>query len=649
MTIVGINWNEAPDFDLQVWNRLTSNFWLPEKIPVSNDIRKWSLMSDDEKLATRKVFVGLTLLDTIQGTIGAVSMMKDADGPHEEAVLTNIAFMEAFSGDTELLTPAGWKRIDEVREEDLVAQYDPERNETAFVNPTVIPPHFSEEVYEIASNNGNARQVVSGGHRVYLEEKVKKSNSCKDWTHTVVEARELADINLNSAHRRFRSAAPAPLGEGMTDTDRLLLAINADGTIRGDRYTGGRVGTIPVSFTLKKERKIERLKKLSESVGWDLTEDIGSESRGTFYLSLPLEFAGDRSKRMSQWWSLETKSSNWCREFVEESGLWDGHTLKGGEGVTFYTTRKEDSDFFVAAATLAGYRSRTVVRVDERSSTYKDSYVTNVTYQKDTVGGQSMRVREADPQMVYCVQVPSTFLVTRNGESPVISGNCVHAKSYSNIFMTLCSTEEINETFWWAESSDILQRKAEVILRNYQETVADPQEDAAYRKAASVMLESFMFYSGFYLPFKFASQGKLTNTADIIRLILRDEGVHGFYIGAKFQQHRAALSQAQREDLDYWVHSTLRYLYEMECKYAEEIYDPLGWTENVKVYLRYNANKTMHNLGYDEIFPDNSTRVEPAILSSMTVDANETHDFFSGAGSSYVMAKVEETDDDDWS
>ncbi|ATW58556.1 ribonucleotide reductase [Corynebacterium phage Darwin] len=646
--IIPIDWNTIEDsIDLEVWNRLTTNFWLPEKVPLSNDLRSWGELTPEEQLATRKVFAGLTLLDTLQGTVGAVSIIPDSRTPHEEAVLTNISFMEAFSGDTELLTPEGWKRIDEVREEDLVAQYDPERNETAFVNPTIIPPHFSEEVYEIASNNGNARQVVSGGHRVYLEEKVKKSNSCKDWTHTVVEARELAGINLNSAHRRFRSAAPAPSGEGMTDTDRLLLAINADGTIRGDRYTGGRVGTIPVSFTLKKERKIERLKKLSESVGWDLTEDIGPESRGTFYLSLPLEFAKDRSKRMSQWWSLEAKSSNWCREFVEESGLWDGHTLKGGEGVTFYTTRKEDSDFFVAAATLAGYRSRTVVRVDERSSTYKDSYVTNVTYQKDTVGGQSMRVREADPQMVYCVQVPSTFLVTRNGESPVISGNCVHARSYSSIFSTLCSTEEINEIFRWAKDDPTLQSKAEIIKECY-DIRERTTEAAAYRKAASVMLESFMFYSGFYLPFKLASQGRLTNTADIIRLILRDEGVHGYYLGYKFQQHRRELTEEQRDRLDYWIDTKIRQLYFLEAKFSEDLYDEIGWTENVKTYLRYNANKAMQNLGYDSIFSDSETRVEAAIMSSMTVDANETHDFFSGSGSSYVMAEVEETTDDDW-
>lgn len=47
----------------------------------------------------------------------------------------------------------------------------------------------------------------------------------------------------------------------------------------------------------------------------------------------------------------------------------------------------------------------------------------------------------------------------------------------------------------------------------------------------------------------FASRGKLTNTADLIRLIIRDEAVHGYYIGYKYQKNQEKISQAQREEL----------------------------------------------------------------------------------------------------
>ena len=61
-------------------------------------------------------------------------------------------------------------------------------------------------------------------------------------------------------------------------------------------------------------------------------------------------------------------------------------------------------------------------------------------------------------------------------------------------------------------------------------------DDPLKRKVASTLLESFLFYSGFYLPMYWSSRAKLTNTADLIRLIIRDEAVHGYYIGYKFQK-----------------------------------------------------------------------------------------------------------------
>ena len=75
MTPKAINWNRLQDDkDLEVWNRLTANFWLPEKVPLSNDIPSWATLRPHEQQLTIRVFTGLTLLDTIQNAIGAPSM-----------------------------------------------------------------------------------------------------------------------------------------------------------------------------------------------------------------------------------------------------------------------------------------------------------------------------------------------------------------------------------------------------------------------------------------------------------------------------------------------------------------------------------------------------------------------------------------------
>lgn len=218
----------------------------------------------------------------------------------------------------------------------------------------------------------------------------------------------------------------------------------------------------------------------------------------------------------------------------------------------------------------------------------------------------------------------------------------VHAKSYSSIFSTLCSTKEIDDAFRWSRENKHLQAKADLIVSRYTD------EDPHKKKIASTLLESFLFYSGFYLPLYWSSRQKLTNTADLIRLIIRDEAVHGYYIGYKFQQGQKALTEEQREEYKDFTYELLLDLYDIEVEYAQEIYDDLGFTEDVKGFLRYNANKALHNLGYDALFPKDQTSFDAAVLSALDPNSGENHDFFSGAGSSYIIGEAVATEDEDW-
>lgn len=218
----------------------------------------------------------------------------------------------------------------------------------------------------------------------------------------------------------------------------------------------------------------------------------------------------------------------------------------------------------------------------------------------------------------------------------------VHAKSYSSVFSTLCSTEEIEDAFRWSEDNPFLQKKAQIVLDYYN------GDDPLKRKIASTMLESFLFYSGFYLPFYWSSRAKLTNTADLIRLIVRDEAVHGYYIGYLFQKEYEKLSDDRQAELKDFAYDLLNELYENEIRYAADLYDGVGLTEDVKKFLHYNGNKALMNLGFEALFPPEITDVSPAILSSLSPNADENHDFFSGSGSSYVIGKHESTTDDDW-
>ena len=242
------------------------------------------------------------------------------------------------------------------------------------------------------------------------------------------------------------------------------------------------------------------------------------------------------------------------------------------------------------------------------------------------------------PSMMPDAQTPHEEAVLSN----ISFMEAVHARSYSSIFSTLCLTKEVDEAFRWSEENPHLQAKARLIVQEYK-AGSDPLK----RKIASVFLESFLFYSGFYLPMYWSSRAKLTNTADLIRLIIRDEAVHGYYIGYKYQRALEKLPEERRQELKDFAFALIFDLYDIEQKYTAELYDGIGLTEDVKAFLHYNANKALQNLGYEALFPPAACEVNPAIMAALSPDS-ENHDFFSGSGPSYVIGKAVATEDDDW-
>lgn len=217
----------------------------------------------------------------------------------------------------------------------------------------------------------------------------------------------------------------------------------------------------------------------------------------------------------------------------------------------------------------------------------------------------------------------------------------VHAKSYSSIFSTLCSAEEIDEIFDWTDHNEFLQKKAKMVNEIYQN--GKPLE----KKVASVFLETFLFYSGFYTPLYYLGNNKLANVAEIIKLIIRDESVHGTYIGYKFQVGFKTLSEDEQARFQDWMYNLLYDLYDNEERYTEALYDDVGWTDDVKVFLRYNANKALMNLGQNPLFPDTADDVNPIVMNGLST-GTANHDFFSQVGNGYLLGHVAAMKDQDY-
>ncbi len=222
----------------------------------------------------------------------------------------------------------------------------------------------------------------------------------------------------------------------------------------------------------------------------------------------------------------------------------------------------------------------------------------------------------------------------------------IHAKSYSTIFTTVSTTAEINDIFEWVQQNKYLQYKAQIIDGYYR---AIDKEDASDEEiymamAASVLLESFLFYSGFFLPLWLCGQGEMVASADIIKKIIADESIHGVFVGLIAQDQFKKLKNQDQVKARFLA--LLYNLYENELKYTEEIYTEVGLTAEVKEYVRYNANKALMNLGFDPIFE--VKQVNPIVLNGLNTETTQ-HDFFSKKSTNYEKAtEIVHLKDDDF-
>lgn len=225
----------------------------------------------------------------------------------------------------------------------------------------------------------------------------------------------------------------------------------------------------------------------------------------------------------------------------------------------------------------------------------------------------------------------------------------IHAKSYSHIFTTLLPSSETNDLLDnWVVNEPHLKFKSDLIVGRYHKLWAQNASiyDQYMARVASVFLETFLFYSGFYYPLYLAGQGKMTTSGEIIRKILLDESIHGVFTGLDAQSLRNELTDDEKLRADKDMYDMLQKLYANEESYTKMLYDPVGLTEDVLNYVQYNGNKALANLGFEPYFDEKD--FNPIIENALNT-STKNHDFFSVKGDGYVIAlNVEALTDEDF-
>lgn len=326
---------------------------------------------------------------------------------------------------TEVLTKNGWKPIENITTNDVVATYNKDTEKIIWDNPTSVTSHFEKSIIRFKYKNNNSFSVgVSDGHRMLL----KNGKTNKPF---VVLAKDL-DV------KHWNKIPSSGYGDGdnhLSMDERLLIALQADGNVHKNKG-----GTYYCRIRVKKQRKIERLKWIASNVSFE-TREINVKE-GYYGVSFILNFNG---KVFDESFDISKMSFNKATEFIDELVKWDGWegTRRGIHGRCYYSSNKRDIDFVQAVCSMANLGSH--LSISERkcrdwSKTFdnrkpsvdcKISY--NLEIKKNNSYGTKCMIKENEEYNddVFCISVPNTFFVARTKNGHVfISANCHELFTY---------------------------------------------------------------------------------------------------------------------------------------------------------------------------------------------------------------------------
>lgn len=323
-----------------------------------------------------------------------------------------------YDDSTEILTERGFRLFSELSPVDRVAQYNP-NGTIEFQIPSKYHSGKSDgKMIRFLSRGDKQAKVdllVTSNHRM-----IRRSVSTGD-----IEIQSASDATFSQRNSWIQAGTKNGTVCDLSAIDRLRIAFQADGSFpsRADKYTGSRSGTKPIRFTLKKDRKKERLVSILEQLGWeynvsDAPEDSDRSGYSQYWICVPKDIA---FKKTLEWVNLADVNSDWCKQFIDEVSNWDG--TNKGNSVLFSTTIRENADVFQAVSVLAGYRSQVSVYEDERENRLP-VFTASACKTENSRNGQGIeKSTENYDGNVYCVTVPSGMVIVRRNGVVSISGN----------------------------------------------------------------------------------------------------------------------------------------------------------------------------------------------------------------------------------
>lgn len=323
-----------------------------------------------------------------------------------------------FSGDTELLTEHGWVRFDAVDPANApkVAQYDVDTKRISWTAADAwVKKRAPEELLHIETTATSL--LVTPEHRCLV---LDRSGVPK-----VVPA-----TAYPKDHRQLHAGVFAPSRGHRGAPDELVRFMVA---LQADAYAGRRKqdGSWPWQIRVDKLRKVGRLRQvLGAVVAYKYVKrEYAHRTRHEFSFTLPPEV----QQQLAPWLDIETKrwTARWLthapiamREtFLRELHHWDG--CHGREiGSTMYSTSDQhNADMVQAVLAVTGYRARRRAYRSKRANT-RTNWQIDGQERADSWTTTHTKTASHGHEYVYCVAVPSSFIVVRHAGCVSITGQC---------------------------------------------------------------------------------------------------------------------------------------------------------------------------------------------------------------------------------
>ena len=349
--------------------------------------------------------------DTVAGVRLANICYGTKDG------MSGYSIPACYDDQTDILTASGWKRFEDLAKEDKVAQYH-EDGSLSFVKPSHIHRgSYHGDMIQFYTDSSTSRidLLVTPNHRM-----VRRSLSTGK-----IEVQEAKDAKFSQRNKWLQGGVSSYQGsQTLSDLERLKVAFQADGSFpsRKDAYTGLNTGTLPIRFSMLKDRKLERLESILDSLSLDYSSNIQKNGQTHYWIKHP-----ELLSKQFDWIDLTKVSSEWCQDFIEEISQWDG-TVKSN-CIIYTSIDRFNAEVVQSCAILAGYRASIQEIIDSREDYgRKPLYQVNICRSFNYRQGTRIRKTTINYQgEVYCVTVPTGMVVVRRNGYVSISGNSEHS------------------------------------------------------------------------------------------------------------------------------------------------------------------------------------------------------------------------------